>query len=130
MDNDLQGFDGLGSNMHVDLLRLPQELDDQAIAELKPAARALIAARLERVWGVCEPVLDSGVLTGSDARLVELMLKSLERLMVVLEVVRPDRQGTEGQPEVVAAAGRRLRVLEELGVREGFLGGAGAGGSG
>lgn len=104
--------------MHVDVGVV---LGEEELARVKPAARALLAGRLERIWLACEPFVDVGVGSGADVRMIELALKTVDRLMRVYEVTLPDRAGSESVPELSATSARRARALAALEERQRHL---------
>lgn len=92
-------------------------MGEDELARLKPAHRAILAARLEQVWSACEPYVQGPVLSGGDARMVDLGLKCLDRLMRLYEVTEADRAGSETEVVLTATAGRRAAALAALEVR-------------
>jgi hypothetical protein len=116
--NDISYSHDLVPNMHVGL---PSELGEDELARLKPAHRAILAARLEQVWQACEPYVQGPVLSGGDARMVDLGLKCLDRLMRLYEVTEADRAGSETEVVLTATAGRRAAALAALEARAAVL---------
>jgi len=89
-------------------------LSEEDLARIKPAARAILANRLERVWQSCEPHIDNGLGTGVDVRMAELGLRVLDRLAKLYEVTEPDRGGEVVPDRLVVTAARRAEVLAGL----------------
>jgi len=114
--------------MHVDreiAAGMVRELTEAELNAQKAGVRALLVARLEQVWQVCEPYIVDGAGTGSDARMAELGLKVLDRLALLHEVLKPDRpSGPDGDVPTVTAL-RRDEVLKALVERAEHVGRAG-----
>ncbi len=101
--------------MHVEL----QGLDEDGLAAGKAARRAVLAERLERIWEVCEPFIDAGVSSGAEVRMVEVALRTIDRLCEVYEVGRADRPGAVSEVVVVGSRERRAEVLALLAREQG-----------
>jgi hypothetical protein len=101
--------------MHVEL----GGLDEDGLAAGKAARRAVLAERLERIWAVCEPFIDAGVSSGAEVRMVEVALRTIDRLCEVYEVGKADRPGSTTDVAVVGSGERRAQVLALLAGRDG-----------
>lgn len=112
-------------NMHVELGTFEQGLDEDGLAATKARNRAVLAERLERIWAACEPFIDAGVSSGAEVRMVEVALRTIDRLIDVLEVDRPDRPGSVSEVVLVGSQVRRAEVLSVLEGRAGQFNGDG-----
>jgi hypothetical protein len=96
-------------------------LGSEELRGQRPGNRAIIAARLEMIWGACEPhvrgVDEAGDQVLVDFRYVDLAARVLDRLGRVLQVDREDppvpaAEVVDRDPNAVVVS-RELDALEE-----------------
>lgn len=99
-------------------------IGDEHLSASAPLVRALVVARLERIWAVCEPYILGEDLDGArlrpDPRFVEAGIRVLDRLAAIYRLDKPVPP-TPG----VLEGGRDPRelVLEQLAELEHRMGG-------
>lgn len=113
MTDVLKVFHDAELNMHV-----VRQLGEDELASQKPGVRAIIAERLELIYQSCAPWI--GQADGGDGtRVLELALRTLDRLAKVYEIYEPDRPGTSSETVIANTRQRQEAVLAELAERAG-----------
>lgn len=101
-------------------------ITDEDLESAKPAVRALLVSRLERMWRPIEQHLDqSDAVEGAippDPRLLEIGLRIVRDEAVLYQMTKP-RLAVEQEeaPELGAGVDRRALVLAQLEEREARL---------
>lgn len=97
-------------------------ISDEQVAESAPMVRALVVARLEKIWRACEPYImppppEPGELPHRvDPRFVEAGIRVNDRLIALYGLLRPQPgqdQQPEAAPEAIQKALERAAELEE-----------------
>jgi hypothetical protein len=93
----------------------PRELDEAGIAAQQAAARGLLVARLERLYGYCEDNLGGVEDGGADPRFAELAVRIIDRLAKLYRLDRaPSSPDSDELDVVTSTALARSSVVQQL----------------
>ena len=99
-------------------------IDDEAVSEAAPMVRALVVARLEKIWRACEPhILLPDPEPGEpprkpDPRFIEAGIRVNDRLIALYGLLKPaqtmDQDSGAGEEDVQAAIDRAKALEQRL----------------